>query len=136
MSLNTIERGARLAPAGESSASRPSSHRQADARCRTSRCFMASYDIDRFRAFAASPSFSDTYDVTGRDHGDADRRRRSAARLWPRTFLRHALFGEKFAEERPDAYEKRLARRRRAGGTGEGRGVPAEDGAGGRQVLG
>ncbi|HEX7972688.1 MAG TPA: hypothetical protein VF501_10905 [Thiobacillus sp.] len=27
-------------------------------------------------------------------------------------FLRHTLFGEKFVEERPDAYEKRLARRR------------------------
>jgi len=27
-------------------------------------------------------------------------------------FLRHPLFGEKFGEERPDAYEKRLARRR------------------------
>lgn len=27
-------------------------------------------------------------------------------------FLKHVLFGEKFIEEYPDAYEKRLARKR------------------------
>jgi len=73
--------------------------------------FMASYDVDRFRAFVMSPSFNDTYDIPvdvmalliADDEALLD---------FGLNFLRHTLFGEKFVEERPDAYEKRLARRR------------------------
>ena len=64
-----------------------------------------------FRAFVMSPSFNDTYDIPvdvmalliADDEALLD---------FGLNFLRHTLFGEKFVEERPDAYEKRLARRR------------------------
>src|SRR3569832_2373866 len=73
--------------------------------------FMASYDVDRFRAFVMSPSFNDTYDIPvdvmalllADDEALLD---------FGLNFLRHTLFGENYVEERPDAYEKRLARRR------------------------
>lgn len=73
--------------------------------------FMASYDVDRFRAFVMSPSFNDTYDIPVEVMATliADD---EALLDFGLNFLRHALFGEKFVEERPDAYEKRLARRR------------------------
>ncbi len=61
--------------------------------------FMASYDVDRFRAFVMSPSFNDTAD----DEALLD---------FGMNFLRHALFGEDFVEQHPGAYEKRLARKR------------------------
>ena len=73
--------------------------------------FMASYDIDRFRAFVMSPSFNETYDIPVEVMATlvADD---EALLDFGFNFLRHTLFGEKFVEERPDAYEKRLARRR------------------------
>ena len=73
--------------------------------------FMASYDVDRFRAFVMSPSFNDTYDIPVEIMATliADD---EALLDFGLNFLRHTLFGEKFVEERPDAYEKRLARRR------------------------
>ena len=73
--------------------------------------FMASYDVDRFRAFVMSESFNETYDIPVEVMATlvADD---EALLDFGLNFLRHALFGEKFVEERPDAYEKRLARRR------------------------
>jgi hypothetical protein len=73
--------------------------------------FMASYDLDRFRAFVMSPSFNDTYDISpdvmalliADDEALLD---------FGLNFLRHVLFNEKFVDERPDALDKRLARKR------------------------
>jgi hypothetical protein len=58
-----------------------------------------------------SPSFNDTYDIPVEIMATliADD---EALLDFGLNFLRHTLFGEKFVEERPDAYEKRLARRR------------------------
>lgn len=72
--------------------------------------FMASYDLDRFRAFVMSPSFNDTYDIQAEEMAVlvADD---EALLDFGMNFLRHALFGEKCIPEHPDAYDKRLARR-------------------------
>lgn len=73
--------------------------------------FMASYDIDRFRAFIMSPSFNETYNIPVEQMATlvADD---EALLEFGVSFLRHTLFGEKCIEEYPDALEKRLARRR------------------------
>jgi len=76
--------------------------------------FMASYDVDRFRAFVMSPNFNETYNIppevmallVADDEALLD---------FGLNFLKHVLFGEKFIEEYPDAYEKRLARKRERG---------------------
>jgi uncharacterized protein len=73
--------------------------------------FMASYDMDRFRAFIMSPSFNETYNIpieimatlVADDEALLD---------FGMNFLRHALFGEDFIEQHPGAYEKRLERKR------------------------
>jgi Fe-S-cluster containining protein len=71
--------------------------------------FMASYDLDRFRAFVISPSFNDTYEVPVETMAeivaDDDKLLEFAM-----NFLRQVLFNEKFLEERPGAQEKRIAR--------------------------
>jgi hypothetical protein len=73
--------------------------------------FMASYDVDRFRAFVMSPSFNDTYNIPVEIMAAliADD---EALLDFGMNFLRHALFGEDFVEQHPGAYEKRLARKR------------------------
>lgn len=73
--------------------------------------FMASYDLDRFRAFVISPSFNDTYDIPPEQmaHLVADD---EALLDFGMNFIRHTLFGEKCIPEHPDAYDKRLARRK------------------------
>jgi len=73
--------------------------------------FMASYDIDRFRAFVMSPSFNETYSIPVEQMAAlvADD---EALLEFGVSFLRHTLFGEKCIEEHPDALDKRLARRR------------------------
>jgi hypothetical protein len=72
---------------------------------------MASYDVDRFRAFVMSPSFNDTYNIPVEVMAAliADD---EALLDFGMNFLRHALFGEDFVEQHPGAYEKRLARKR------------------------
>jgi hypothetical protein len=73
--------------------------------------FMASYDVDRFRAFVMRPNFNETYKIppevmallVADDEAPLD---------FSLNFLKHVLFGENFIEEYPDAYEKRLARKR------------------------
>ncbi len=77
--------------------------------------FMASYDMDRFRAFIMSPSFNESYNIpvevmallVADDEALLD---------FGLNFLRHALFGEDFIEQHPGAYEKRLERKRAMAG--------------------
>lgn len=71
--------------------------------------FMVSYDVDRFRAFVTSESFNRTYDIpldvmavlVADDEALLD---------FGYNFLKHSLFGERFLEEKPGAYEERMAR--------------------------
>lgn len=71
--------------------------------------FMASYDLDRFRAFVISPSFNETYDVPVETMAEivADDEKLLDFAM---NFLKQVLFNEKFLDERPGAQEKRLAR--------------------------
>jgi hypothetical protein len=72
--------------------------------------FMASYDVDRFRAFVMSPNFNETYviapEVMALLVADDE-----ALLDFGLNFLKHVLFAEKFVEEYPDALDKRLARK-------------------------
>lgn len=71
--------------------------------------FMASYDLDRFRAFVMSPSFNETYDVPIETMAEllADDEKLLDFAM---NFLKQVLFNERFLEEKPGAQEKRLAR--------------------------
>lgn len=71
--------------------------------------FMASYDLDRFRAFVMSPAFNDTYEVPVETMAEiiADDEKLLEFAM---NFLKHVLFNEKFLEQKPGVYEKRLAR--------------------------
>lgn len=71
--------------------------------------FMASYDMDRFRAFVSSDSFNKTYDVPLEVMATllADD---EALMEFGYNFLKHTLFGEKFLEEREGVYEERRDR--------------------------
>ena len=73
--------------------------------------FMASYDLDRFRAFVISPSFNETYEVPVETMAEivADDEKLLDFAM---NFLKQVLFNEKFLEERPGAQEKRMARLR------------------------
>jgi hypothetical protein len=71
--------------------------------------FMASYDVDRFRAFVSSDSFNKTYDVP-LDVMATLLADDEALMEFGFNFLKHALFGERFLEEREGAYEERMAR--------------------------
>jgi Fe-S-cluster containining protein len=72
--------------------------------------FMASYDVDRFRAFVMSKHFNETYivppEVMALLVADDE-----ALLDFGLNFLRHVLFAEKFIEEYPDALDRRLARK-------------------------
>jgi hypothetical protein len=71
--------------------------------------FMASYDIDRFRAFVSSDSFNRTYEIPMDVMAvllDDD----EALMEFGYNFLKHSLFGEKFLAEQPGAYEARMER--------------------------
>lgn len=71
--------------------------------------FMASYDLDRFRAFISSESFNRTYEIPLEVMATllADD---EALLDFAYNFLKHALFGEKFLAEQPGAYEARMER--------------------------
>lgn len=73
--------------------------------------FVASYDLDSFRAFVTSASFLDSYLVSaallGQVRADDAGMMRFAFR-----FLKQALFGEKFLDEAPGALERRVERKR------------------------
>ncbi|MCX7673889.1 MAG: YkgJ family cysteine cluster protein [Thiobacillaceae bacterium] len=71
--------------------------------------FMASYDLDRFRAFVMSPSFNDTYEVPVETMAEivADDEKLLDFAM---NFLKQVLFNEPFLTERPGAYERRVQR--------------------------
>jgi len=71
--------------------------------------FMASYDVDRFRAFIASESFNRTYDVPV-DVMSVLLTDDEMLMDFGYNFLKHVLFNEKFLEERDGAYEVRMER--------------------------
>ncbi len=73
--------------------------------------FIASYDLDGFRAFVASPGFQEVYDIPSEEmetllHDD------NALLQFAARFMKQAFFGEKTIPVKPDALEKRLARKR------------------------
>lgn len=71
--------------------------------------FMACYDVDQFREFIKSPSFDDVYelDQATRDRLDDD----VELMLFGQRFLAQVMFGETFLTVRPDAYERRAAKK-------------------------
>lgn len=73
--------------------------------------YMASYDLDNFRVFVASPFFHDVYDL---EPAYFQKLLADEVELMKFGFryLKQVLFGEKTIPEKPDAYEKRLARRK------------------------
>jgi uncharacterized protein len=72
--------------------------------------FMACYDVDQFRAFVTSPSFEDVYHVAEEDKAKWD----DDLELMSFGFrlVRHVLFNEITIPIRPDALERRLARKK------------------------
>jgi len=73
--------------------------------------FMASYDLDRFRAFVISDSFNRTYDIPVETMAElvADDGKLMEFGF---NFLRHVLFNETFLTEREGVHEARRARLR------------------------
>jgi uncharacterized protein len=72
--------------------------------------YLASYDLDNFRVFVASPFFHDVYDIEPAYFqkllSDEVELMRFATR-----YLKQVLFGENSIPEKPDAIEKRKKRR-------------------------
>jgi Fe-S-cluster containining protein len=73
--------------------------------------FMACYDLDRFRDFVASTSFNEAYDVPW-DEMQRILGADTELMLFAFRFLRQTMFGEETIRMKPDAYEKRLARKK------------------------
>lgn len=73
--------------------------------------FMACYDLDRFRDFVASTSFNEAYDVPW-DEMQKILATDTELMLFAFRFLRQTMFGEETIRMKPDAYEKRLARKK------------------------
>lgn len=71
--------------------------------------FMASYDLDRFRAFVISDSFNKTYDIPVEEMAElvADDEKLLA---FGDRFLRQVLFNERSIDEREGVYEARRDR--------------------------
>jgi Fe-S-cluster containining protein len=72
--------------------------------------FMACYDVDQFREFVMSPAFQDVYDIP------AEEQAKWADDLEMMNFgfrlIRQVLFNEMTIAMRPDAMERRLARKK------------------------
>ncbi len=71
---------------------------------------MTSDDLDNFRAFVASEPFGETYDIPDEELkqilvGDKE------LMLFAFRFLRQTMFGEDTIKMKPDAFDKRLARK-------------------------
>jgi len=84
--------------------------------------FMACYDLDRFLAFVASEPFGETYDIPDAELKDILLDDNNLMQFAFR-FLRQVMFGEETIKMRPDAFDKRLARKKERevnrGGGGE-----------------
>ncbi len=72
--------------------------------------FLACYDLDRFRAFVASEPFGETYDIPDEELKQilVDDKE---LMLFGFRFLRQTMFGEGTIKMKPDAFDKRLARK-------------------------
>jgi len=72
--------------------------------------FMACYDVDQFREFIKSPSFDDVYEV---DQATKDKLYNDDVELmlFGQRFLSQVMFGDEFLKLRPDAYERRAAKK-------------------------
>lgn len=72
--------------------------------------FMACYDVDQFREFIKSPSFDDIYEI---DQATRDKLNSDDVELmlFGQKFLAQVMFGESFIPMRPDAYERRAAKK-------------------------
>jgi hypothetical protein len=72
--------------------------------------FMACYDLDRFREFVASDSFNDVYDLTAevKEKISTDE---IALMEFAFQLMRQVMFNEMSIPNKPDAMEKRLARK-------------------------
>ena len=72
--------------------------------------FMACYDVDQFREFVQSPSFDDVYDL---DQATKDKLFNDDVELmqFGQRFLAQVMFGDSFIPLRPDAYERRAAKK-------------------------
>ena len=73
--------------------------------------FLACYDLDRFRTFVASAQFAEAYDLPDEEMktiliDDQE------TMLFGFRFLRQVMFGEETIKLKPDAFDKRLARKR------------------------
>jgi hypothetical protein len=72
--------------------------------------FMACYDLDRFREFAASPAFNDVYELSAGLQQQV-RTDDLALMQFAFRFLRQVMFNEMSIPIKADAMEKRLARK-------------------------
>jgi Fe-S-cluster containining protein len=72
--------------------------------------FMACYDLDRFREFVASDSFNDVYDLPA-DLKEKIRTDEIALMEFAFQLMRQVMFNEMSIPNKPDAMEKRLARK-------------------------
>ena len=77
---------------------------------------MASYDIDSLRRFGLSERFRITYQLPGELYEEVERDDEALLAFACR-FLRQVLFGERTIPEVADAWDRRVARRRRVGRT-------------------
>jgi uncharacterized protein len=85
--------------------------------------FLACYDLDRFRAFVASESFADTYEIPDEELKNilVDDKE---TMLFGFRFLRQVMFGEETIKMWSDAMEKRLARKKEREEKAQGFDVP------------
>ncbi len=72
--------------------------------------YLASYDIDNFRVFIASPFFHDVYDIEPAYFQKLLSEETELLQFASR-YLKQVLFGEKTIPEKPDAIEKCKKRR-------------------------
>ena len=72
--------------------------------------YLASYDLDNFRVFIASPFFHDVYDI---EPAQLQKLLIDDVELmsFATRYLKQVLFGERSIPEKPDALEKRMKRR-------------------------
>lgn len=84
--------------------------------------FMACYDLDRFRDFVASTSFNEAYDVPW-DEMQKILATDIELMLFAYRFLRQTMFGEETIRMKPDAYEKRMARKKERDAAGNDPGM-------------
>ncbi|OGI37376.1 MAG: 50S rRNA methyltransferase [Candidatus Muproteobacteria bacterium RBG_16_62_13] len=86
--------------------------------------FMACYDLDRFRPFVASEQFGEAYELPDEELQKILLDDKELM-LFAFRFLRQVMFGEQTIAMRPDALDKRLARKREREAQSGNRDMPA-----------